>query len=64
MRTMQRMWKPLGAVAAALAGVAVALAAPPKVSYPDETLVALYEEAWREARERTLEAPEGAPVKR
>ena len=64
MRTMQRMWKPLGAVAAALAGVAVALAAPPKVSYPDEALVALYEEAWREARERTLEAPEGAPVKR
>lgn len=39
-------------------------AAPPKVTHPDAKLVALYDEAWREAVTRTLQAPEGAPVKR
>lgn len=34
----------------------------PKVTHPEAAFVALYEEAWREARERTLEAPAGLPV--
>ena len=46
----------------ALAGAAMAV--PPTVIHPDANLVALYNEAWQEAKTRTLEAPEGTPVKR
>ncbi len=39
-------------------------AAPPTVIYPEADLVALYNEAWQEAKARILDAPKGAPVKR
>ncbi len=53
------------ALTLALAALAAGLwAAPPKVTHPDAGLVALYEEAWREAKIRTWDAPEGAPVRR
>lgn len=46
-------------------GVAMtALAAPPRIIHPNADYVALYEEAWREAAERTLQAPPGAPIAR
>lgn len=52
----------LFAMLALAAGAAAAV--PPVVVYPDADLVALYDEAWREAKLRTLTAPEGTPVKR
>lgn len=58
------MKRALSFIAVTLAVVPVLRAAPPKVTHPNADFVALYEEAWREAKTRTWEAPEGAPVKR
>ena len=47
-----------------MAAAGTAAAAIPTVIHPDADLVALYDEAWREAKTRTWEAPAGAPVRR
>lgn len=37
---------------------------PPEITHPKTDFVELYNEAWKEAKIRTWEAPEGAPVER
>ena len=66
---MRGMWysggmKQIGLVLILVGAGGVVWGRPPRVVHPNGAFVALYEEAWREARARTLEAPAGSPVAR